>query len=256
MIAAGVLGVLLTAAGLASRSASMMTVDLGFESRNTAGCPCQYGGSARTPEAHRAMSDQVRDAFTRIPGVQSASYFGFPSVGARARARFSAAGARDLLRIGPDYLKMLGLRLIAGRALERRRSSRRDAGRGRQSERGRCLWPGQVAVGQTMLFGPERQAVEIVGVVANAFVIGFNPERPDPKPNYVFVTAHSRRVAAVTRRLRVIPCGPGDFGEITFYVRARWRRRTRCAAIGPALRESIVVSPSRSCAPWTSSSKA
>ena len=46
--------VLLTAAGLASRSASVMTVDLGFESRNLLVVRISTAGSARTREAHLA----------------------------------------------------------------------------------------------------------------------------------------------------------------------------------------------------------
>jgi len=225
--------VLLTAAGLASRSASMMTVDLGFESRNLLVVRVNTAGTARTREAHLSTMDQVRDGFTRLPGAQSVSYF---RIWAREPVRGLGAAPPVLASffvIGPDYLKALGLRLTAGRPLELDDRSRPTPVAVVNQNVADVLWPGQAAVGQTMLLGPERQAVEIVGVVANAFVIGFNPERPDPKPNYVFVTA--QRALAAGRRAD--PGGPGDFGEVTFYVRHGGDVERVAAAIGPALRE-------------------
>jgi predicted permease len=225
--------VLLTAAGLASRSASMMTVDLGFESRNLLVVRVNTAGTARTREAHLSTMDQVRDGFSRLPGSQSVSYF---RIWAREPVRGLGAAPpvpASFFVIGPDYIKALGLRLTAGRPLELDDRARPTPVAVVNQNVADALWPGQAAVGQTMLLGPERQAVEIVGVVANAFVIGFNPERPDPKPNYVFVTA--QRALAAGRRAD--PGGPGDFGEVTFYVRHGGDVERVAAAIGPVLRE-------------------
>ena len=93
--------VLLTGAGLASRSAAMMQVDLGFESRNLLLVRISTAGSARTRDAHLAVLDQVREGLARIPGVQSVSYFGFRSRGLDAHARFSAAGTATVYAVGP-----------------------------------------------------------------------------------------------------------------------------------------------------------
>jgi putative ABC transport system permease protein len=91
-----------------------------------------------------------------------------------------------------------------------------------------------------MLFGPNRQSIEIVGVVANAFVTGFNPERPDPKPNYAFVP-EQRAFSAVlsgdtlAQGNTVGAAGPG---EITLYIRhGGGDVGTVAGAIAPALRE-------------------
>ena len=110
---------LLSAAGLASRSASMMTVDLGFESRNLLVARVSTAGAARTSDGHRDLIEQVGERFTRIPGVQSASYVGFPTPGP-ARTLGSVPPARaTVYAVGPDYLEVFGLRLVAGRALDR-----------------------------------------------------------------------------------------------------------------------------------------
>jgi predicted permease len=232
--------VLLTAAGLASRSASMMTVDLGFESRNLLVARVSTAGAARTSDGHREMIERVRERFTRIPGVQSASYFGFPR-GGPARTLGSVPPARaTVYAVGSDYLEVLGLRLVAGRALERDDHARSTPVAVVNQNLADALWPGQVAVGQTMLFGPNRQSIEIVGVVANAFVTGFNPERPDPKPNYAFVP-EQRAFSAVlsgdtlAQGNTVGAAGPG---EITLYIRhGGGDVGTVAGAIAPALRE-------------------
>jgi putative ABC transport system permease protein len=90
-----------------------------------------------------------------------------------------------------------------------------------------------------MLFGPNRLSIEIVGVVANAFVTGFNPERPDPKPNYAFVP-EQRSFSAVllgdtmAQGNTVGAAGPG---EITLYIRHGGDVGTVAGAIAPTLRE-------------------
>jgi macrolide transport system ATP-binding/permease protein len=222
---------LLSAAGLASRSASMMTVDLGFESRNLLVARISMAGASRTGDRHRDVIEQVRERFLRIPGVQLVSYFGFPSVGP-ARTLGSVPPARaTVYAVGPDYLEVLGLRLVAGRALERDDHARATAVAVVNQNLADALWPGQLAVGQTMLFGPDRQSIEVVGVVANAFVAGFNPERPEPKPNYAFVPEQRNFSAVGSAARTVLP------GEITLYMRHGGDVGTVAGAVGPALRE-------------------
>jgi putative ABC transport system permease protein len=126
--------------------------------------------------------------------------------------------------VGPDYLNVLGLRLVSGRALEFDDRSRPTAVALVNQNVAETLWPGQSAVGKTMLFGSERQSVEIVGVVANAFVGGFNPERPNPRPNDVFVSDQA-------------VLDPGNPTEVTLYVRHGGTLETVAGAVGPTLRD-------------------
>jgi putative ABC transport system permease protein len=78
--------------------------------------------------------------------------------------------------------------------------------------------------------------VEVVGVVANAFVAGFNPERPEPKPNYVFVPEQRPRGDSTAQGDTVPAAGTGP-GEVTFYVRHDGDSERVAGAIGPAIRE-------------------
>jgi predicted permease len=218
--------VLLIGAGLASRSAAMMQVDVGFESRNLLIVRVSTAASARSRDAYLSLTDQVRERFTRIPGVQSASYAEFPARGPARTLSSAPPAIATVYPVGPDYLRVFGLRLIAGRALRPDDYSGVTRVAVVNQNLADALWPGQSAVGQTMQFGPERQRIEIVGVVANAFVAGFNPERPEPKPNYAFVP--------VPRNALVSAAGGG---ELTLYVRHGGKLETVAGAIGPTLRD-------------------
>jgi predicted permease len=222
--------VLLTGAGLASRSAAMMQVDIGFESRNLLLVRLSTAGSVRSREAHLALIDQVRERFTRIPGVQSVSYFR-TRVPEPVRVLGSSQQAlASVFAIGPDYLKVLGLRLVSGRTLGADDRSRPTAVALVNQNVADTLWPGTSALGQVMLFGADRQRVEVVGVVANALVAGFNPERPDARPHYVFVAEQS--VLGGARR-----SDPGSPGEVTLQVRYGGDLDTVAGAVGPTLRD-------------------
>jgi predicted permease len=217
--------VLLTGAGLASRSAAMMQVDLGFDSRNLLLVRISTAASGRTRDAHLSALDQVREGLARIPGVQAVSYFGFPSRGSMRTLGSAPPVAATVYPVGPDYLKVLGLRVTAGRALEPADYSRATFVAIVNQNLADALWPGRSAVGETVLFGPERQSVEVVGVVANAFVGGFNPERPDPRPSFVFVPARGNTI------------GAAGLGEATLYVRHGGDVATVAGGVGPALRD-------------------
>ena len=218
--------VLLTGAGLASRSAAMMQVDVGFDSRNLLIVRVSTAGSARSRDAHLSLTDQVRERLMRIPGVESASYSEFPARGSARTPGSGLPAIATVYPVGPDYLKVFGLRLIAGRALQADDYTAATRVAVVNQNLADALWPGRAAVGQTMQFGPERQRIEIVGVVANAFVAGFNPERPEAKPSYAFVP---------TPRTALVSAAGG--GEITLYVRHGGDLETIAGAIGPALRD-------------------
>ena len=218
--------VLLTGAGLASRSAAMMQVDVGFDSRDLLIVRVSTAGSARSREAHLSLTDQVRERLTRLPGVQSVSYAEFPARGPARTLGSAPPAIATVFPVGPDYLKVFGLRLIAGRALRPDDYAGVTTVAVVNQNLADSLWPGRAAVGQTMQFGPERQRIEIVGVVANAFVAGFNPERPEAKPNYAFVP---------TPRNALVSAAGG--GEMTLYVRHGGNLETVAGAIGPTLRD-------------------
>jgi hypothetical protein len=188
--------VLLTSAGLAYRSTSLMKVDVGFNSHNLLLVGVRTEGSVATREAHLTLVDHVRRRLARLPGVTDLSYVRMPPpfawsrepVRARSMDRPTAAIVHV---VGPDYLKVMGLAPIAGRPLAIDDRGRPIPGVVINRNLAETLWPGQNAVGRMMMFGATRRQVEILGVVPNAFVAGFNPERPGPRPHVIFAPEHA-----------------------------------------------------------------
>ena len=233
--------VLLTIAGLATRSASLMTVDLGFDSENLLLLTVRTTASAPTRETNLVLIDQVHERLTGIPGVQSVSYV---RTFARSTEMVRTAGSPQAVRanahvIGPDYFQTMGLSSTAGRTLTAADRERPGAMAVINQNLADTLWPGQNPLGKTMSLraltfrGPsdvETERVEVVGVVPNAFVFGFDPERADPRPNLIFKV--EQQVFATNGRNPTVP------GEITFYLRHGGSDlESVAAALGPVLRE-------------------
>jgi predicted permease len=222
---------LLTIAGLATRSASMMTVDLGFDTEDLLLVTVRTTGTTSTREANVALADRIHDRFAQTPQVRSVSYVRNAFWGPQ---RAQAAGVQHSVStqiVGGAYLRTLGLSLTAGRSLTVEDRDRSAPLAMINENLADALWPGQPAVGRTMTLGTSRQPVEVVGVVRNAHVTGFNPERPNTRPNFVFITEQQTFAA----NGRGDPANPGD---VTFYLRHEPSALdTVSAAIAPALRE-------------------
>jgi ABC-type antimicrobial peptide transport system permease subunit len=76
----------------------------------------------------------------------------------------------------------------------------------------------------------ETDRVEVVGVAPNAFFAGFNPERPNPRPNLIFIA--EQRAFDESRREAAAP------GEVTFYLRHGGSAlESVTSTLGPVLRE-------------------
>jgi putative ABC transport system permease protein len=214
---------LLTSAGLAYRSISLINgLDLGFNRNNLLLVTVNTAGSAATKETNLLLLDGLREGLRGVPGVASVSHVRLASGGGGDQIRLR--GAEELVRgtinyVGPDYLRAFGIAPLLGRELtERDRTGAAKAAVINQYL-AEALWPGQSALGQTILVGADRQAAEVVGVSPNAFFNGF---RRDAHPNYVLLSEHQE------------PAAPG---ETTFYVRYGGSLDLVASAIGRALRD-------------------
>ena len=221
---------LLTSAGLATRSASMMTVDLGFDTNDLLVATVRTSGSTMSRQVNIALVDRIHDRLSHLPQVRSVSYrrpfFGPQRVQAGTQPQVVTMHV-----VGPDYLRTLGVPLIAGRSLIAADRDRVNGVAMINENLANGLWPAQPAVGHVMTFGAGQQSVEVVGVVRNAYVTGFNPERPDAHPSFVFV-AEQPSLTSGDRDDSPFP------GDVTFYLRhERAALEAVSAAIAPALRE-------------------
>jgi predicted permease len=178
--------VLVTAAGLAYRSITTLTsVDLGFSPDNILLVTVRIGDEAGAEGFARL--ERVRERLTAIPAVEAASYArripGATLLASTRIRRDEQHATTGFVRpVGPDYLRVLGLHVIAGRELT---AERRGGARGAMinHQLASDLFGAEPAIGQQLTIS-EREQVEVVGVVADALFDG--PNR-DPHPRYLFL---------------------------------------------------------------------
>jgi putative ABC transport system permease protein len=208
--------VLLTVSGLAYRSFSIINAtDLGFNKNNLLLVTLNPTLGIRTGDASAQLMEEVRGKIRTVRGVSSVSHVRFPIP--YSGIRETAVGndpqkplpARNNY-VGPDYFQVLGVRPISGRefsADDRTRSTNAAIINQNLAEE---LWPGQAAVGRTMLVGSKLRPVEVIGVVPNISYSGFEQES---RPNFIFLAEQQDR-SGITGRFDL-----RESGETTFYIR-------------------------------------
>jgi len=215
---------LLTTAGLAYRSLSMLTAsDLGFDRNRLLLVTINTKAAARTGEANVALLDAMIDRLRALPGVSAVTYarrpvqtFWWPeAVGTGADGRPLIAERNE---IGPDYMRAMGVALRAGRDLDARDATRGAIAAVVNQRLAAALWPGQPAIGRTIRLRSYSRPIEIAGVAPDALFSGF---RREPDPNFVLVSARH---------------APPPPDEMTLYVRYSSPIDDVVPAVGRALR--------------------
>jgi predicted permease len=182
---------LVIAAGLLARSLwTLSNVDTGFRKNDVtvarispAGTTC--GTAERCVAFYRALEDQVQAA----PGVRAAALVNtLPLTGAIAKRSlelegFTPAPAQGaplfwLNVVTPDYFRVMGIRVDAGRAFTREDLAGAPVAIVTAAT-ARRFWPGENAVGRHLRFVGERQWRRIVGVSAD--VRGYDLNRSAPE---------------------------------------------------------------------------
>jgi predicted permease len=214
---------LLASAGLAYRSLSLVnSLDLGF---NPAAILLVTINSEGVPEGARStLIDRMRDRLAGESGVTSVSDARVPPKEYWSTEPVRIAGAQQPIvvernTVGPEYLQVLGVTPRFGRELTRDDRSRITTAAVINENLAQTLWPGETAVGRTLLVGTQRQPVEVVGIAPNAFYSGF---RREERPYFIFLPRRADERAG---------------GETTFYVRYSGPVDTVAPAVGRALAE-------------------
>ncbi len=202
---------LLAGAGLAYRSLSLVeALDLGF---NKTGVLLVTVDSQGVPEGLRAtLVDRMRERLMTVTGVDGVSYASSPPKEFWSTEQVRVAGAMQPIVaerniVGPDYLRVLGLAPRNGREFTAEDRTRTTTAAVINEHLAAALWPGETAVGRTLLLGQGRQPVDVIGVAPNAFFSGF---RREERPYFVFVPmrSDSRRIGNTTLFVRY--AGPLD----------------------------------------------
>lgn len=222
---------LVTSAGLAYRSmTALSSANLGFNPQALLLVTVRLGDVAGTGDdaaAHAARAgellERIRERLSATPGVEGVSYarrIPGASLLASTRIRRNEQNITTgfVRQVGPDYLAVLGLKAVAGRALAT--SDRRGAPRVAAINQRLAmeLFANEPPLGQSIFIGERNERVEIVGVVPDALFDGPNH---DPHPRYLFVAEQQ------------MPGGPPI--DLSFII----RHRGTIEAIAPVITRAI-----------------
>jgi len=219
---------LLTSAGLAYRSIDLIsTRNLGFPRENLLLATISTTGAATGTEASLGMIERVRERMSGAHGVRAVSYARFvptmpgslwpdqpirvPGMNVPVRAWLNY--------VGPDYLQVLALSPAAGREFSGTDSAAQPVAMINR-DLADALWPGEPAIGRTLLLGAEQRPLEVVAVAPNALYSGYGTQA---RPNFILLPERQRRGA--------VP------GLISLYIRHTGSLDAAAAEIRRALRD-------------------
>lgn len=180
---------LLATAGLAQRSLSLeRTFDPGIAKRNILLTSLNMAAAADGPEPTRALLDAIQSRLARLPGIDGVAHV--PEV-LRGWVDFQVRRDRSSLRVRATdnhvmrgYFTAINVPFIAGVDFDGRPRTAIVT----ESLAG-ALWPGEPAVGKTLIAGPSWRAsgegleTEVIGVVRDAYFNGQGRETP---PRFIF----------------------------------------------------------------------
>ena len=166
---------LVIAAGLVTKSfARLSAVDLGFRPQNALVATFSIG-SGHQGEERLAYLESVLDAVRAVPGVQAAGTIrDLPLLGNGEGNRPRVPGRSDALgeppavqihHVSADFFKAIGTPLVSGRSVSLSDRVGTPWVTVVNEEAARRLWPGEDAVGKTLLLGSTE--VRVVGVVGD-----------------------------------------------------------------------------------------
>jgi predicted permease len=215
---------LLTTAGLAYRSLSLAAnLDVGFDTRNILLASVRTSGTTGEATANRPLLDSLQAAIAQLPEVDHVSFVSGAFLGGRVsyslrRDRSAEPVMAAPNRVAPGFFAAIGVPFMAGRDFTRDEGDSRAAAIVTR-DLADALWPGQPAIGQSLLAGEGERPLEaqVVGVVRDAWFTGRGTEQ---RPRYVFFADVSR---------------PTFQGETTFYV----RHHGDAGRLGPALMRAL-----------------
>jgi len=225
---------LLTSAGLAWRSARLMdATGLSFDKNRLLLASVDTSGAAATGEQNLAVLERLRQRLLAVPGLVSVSYAQNAPPRAWTGLPVMAAGSHEPLStdgnfVGPDYLRTLGVPIVAGRGL----GGDEAPGAVVNQKLAQALWRGQSAVGRTLRIG--RAEVAVVGVVPNGAFSAIGPGgaislRQEDRGNFVFLPL--RHSPAAPGRYVLHLRYAGNLGTVAPSIRAALRGAEPRAAV-------------------------
>ncbi|MEZ5354189.1 MAG: ADOP family duplicated permease [Bryobacteraceae bacterium] len=190
--------ILLTGAGLLLRSlAHMLETDPGYRREGilTARIPMPFELGQRGNESHDAHYRAVLEAVRAIPGVRDAAITTVLPLGrVSASISFAAEGRPtrndeyvQFQAISPDYFRVMGIRLLAGRFFDERDTATAPGVMIVNDVTARKYWPGEDAVGKRVAGNKPVTVVGVVGAIRRgAMREPPGPQAYSPFPQFMF----------------------------------------------------------------------
>ena len=153
---------------------NLSAIDAGFRSDNVLLLSVDPRSAGYNAARADAFWRTTLDRIDQIPGVESVSFGGLvPLAPGRQRQPMlnpstGVVGEIDTNFAGPQYFRTLGIPVVRGRDVEAGDSKTSQPVAIVNEQMARLFWPGQDAVGQSVRPGPDKPAIEIVGVVKDA----------------------------------------------------------------------------------------
>ncbi len=189
--------------GLCERSLyNLRHVNPGFSARNIVAEEMPIGEEGYTEAQGKQLYTKVSRAVRALPGVESAALGSFPLFD-KTSVPVRLPGAAKPIAIdsgvaGVGYFRTLGIPLLEGRTFQAS-----DAGLGPEAivvnrKMAEKLWPGQTAVGRSLLTGNPPQPAVVVGVVGNGKYDGLD-ESPQPYFYYALSQHYHAQLSVIAR---------------------------------------------------------
>jgi putative ABC transport system permease protein len=196
--------VLIVGAALFVRSfAALVYKDLGFDRARVLTAVVDVRSSSTAPADRPALYERIRQAVSTVPGVESAATSMATPLGSAGvrflrdvqesgNPTFEGKEVRVLMApVSPDWFRTFGTRLISGRDIEVTDRATASKVAVINAAFARRHFPGTNPIGRIIMVGeepPDRQPVEIVGVVENA---AFTSVRDPIEPTFYMAFAQS-----------------------------------------------------------------
>ncbi len=171
--------VLLVGAGLFVRSLDKLrSMRIGYDPDPVLLVSTNMRGMRPSDDEMVQLGGRLVDEATRVPGVQAAAWASsVPLTGNTASVSLFVAGIDSVRRLGrftytaasPEYFKVMGTRILRGRALESRDRNGAQPVAVVSQAMANVLWAGKDAIGQCMhVRMPDAPCTVVIGIAENA----------------------------------------------------------------------------------------
>ena len=217
--------ILVFGAGLLATSLQRLhSIDVGFQPKGLVNLSLEMNKQSRDGDVLVAWYHQYIDALSRLPGVKAVAYVSYPPISGSTWTEDMhttiSKGDQEIYMnsVSPGYFSTLKIPLLAGRDFQWSDNATSGLKAMLSVRAAQKLFPGQNAVGQSVIqsgAGDSKKVYQVIAVVGDIHYSSLRNEAPpegyfcmmqntDHKPNYVAVTRVEGSVvplAAAARQL-------------------------------------------------------